>query len=325
MERRAFLWTVAACVVASPLAAEAQPAKKIARIGVIIVSNPAVAAPSMEALRQGLRELGWTEGQNMSIEGQWADGKEDRLPGLAGDLVRSRVNIIVTGGTLATRAAKQATQTIPIVMVGPGDPVGGRLVDSLARPGGNVTGVSSLNRDLAVKYPELLKEALPKVSRVAVLWGPPIGPRGLKELEDAARPHSITLQTLELRDDVDYQKVFAAITKGRAEALVVFPAIKVATDRALIADLATKHRLPTISANSDFVVAGFLMSYGPRSSDMWRRAATFVDRILKGAKPADLPVEQPTKFELVINLKTAKALGLTIPPSLLARADEVIQ
>jgi putative ABC transport system substrate-binding protein len=222
MDRRAFLWTVAGGLVASPLTGEAQQARKAARIGVIIVTNPTVAAPGLEALRQGLRELGWTEGQNMSIESRWADGKEDRLPGLAGDLARSKVDVIVTGGTLATRAAKQATQTIPIVMEGPGDPVGSRLVDSLARPGGNVTGVSSLNRELGVKYPELLKEALPKISRVAVLWGPPIGPRGLKELEEAAKPHNITLQMLELRDDADYQKIFAAITKGRAEALVVF-------------------------------------------------------------------------------------------------------
>jgi putative ABC transport system substrate-binding protein len=325
MERRVFLSTMAGGLIASPFISEAQQPRKIARIGFLNVSNATVAAPSLEALRQGLRELGWTEGQNMSIEGRWADGKEDRLPDLAGDLVRSGVDVIVAGGTLATRAAKQATQTLPIVMVGPGDPVISRLVESLSRPGGNVTGVSSLIRDLQVKYAELLKEALPKLSRVAVLWGPPIPRQGLKEVEEAAKPLNITLQFLEVHDPVDYQKVFAAITKGRAEALIVLPATVAYTDRALIANLAAKKRLPTMSSTSELVEAGLLMSYGPRSTELWRRSAVFVDKILKGAKPADLPIEQPTKFELVINLKTAKAIGLTIPQALRGRADQVIQ
>jgi len=285
-------------------------------------------SPLLDAFRQGLRELGWVEGQNIAIEYRFAEGRFDRLPDLAAELVRLKVDIIVAQPTPAAVAAKNATKTIPIVMISVGDPVGLGLIASLARPGGNVTGSSySVGPEIAGKLLELLKETVPKVRRVAILWNPanPAQPLFIRELNVAAPSLGVQLQLLEARGPNEFEGAFAAMAKERAGALLVMADGMFLLHRTRLADLAARSRLPAAYGVRDHVDAGGLMSYGSSTRDLFRRSATFVDKILKGAKPADLPVEQPTKFELVINAKTAKALGLTIPPSLLQRADEVIQ
>jgi putative ABC transport system substrate-binding protein len=278
-------------------------------------------------LKQGLRELGWIEGQNVGLEYRYANNKLEQLPNLAAELVRLKVDVIVTGGEAGIRAARGATSTIPIVMANSGDPVGTGLITSLSRPGGNMTGLSLLTPDLGGKRLELLKETVPKVSRVAVLWNPTNAVKvlELKSTEVAAKALGVTVTSFEVRAPTDFGRAFAAIGREHPTALITLTDPLTLGHQKQIAEFAAKSRLPMIAENREFAEAGGLMTYGPNLLDLWRRAATYVDKILKGAKPADLPVEQPTKFELVINLKTAKALGLTIPQSILLRADEVIQ
>jgi putative ABC transport system substrate-binding protein len=280
----------------------------------------------LEAFRQGLRELGYVEGQNIAIESRWTESKDDRFPALAADLVRSKVDVIVAETGAATRAAQQATRTIPIVMSLVNDPVGTGLVASLARPGGNVTGLTIMSPDLVGKQLELLKEVVPKMSRVALLRHPdnPASAAQLREAEAAAQALGLRLQTLEARSPQEIDGAFAAMTRERVGALLVIPDTLFWSQRRQIVELAVKRRLPSMRMGEAYAEAGGLMSYGPSYLDLERRAATFVDKILKGANPADLPVAQPTKFELVINLKTAKAIGLTIPRPLLQRADQII-
>jgi putative tryptophan/tyrosine transport system substrate-binding protein len=292
--------------------------------------NPTSEGARSEAIRLALHELGYIEGQNIAFEYRYADGKQDRLPERAAELVRLKVDIIVIpGGNAPTRAAKNATKTIPIVMMGiSADPVELGLVESLARPGGNVTGLSRLSRELAGKRLELLKEAVPKLARVAVVYDPAIGTsaREVKEvLPVAARALGLTIQPWEIRAADGFEKVFAALNKQRPDGLYVSGSALMSINQKRIVDFAFKSRLPSIYYRRDAVDAGGLMYYGADLTDSYRRVAYFVDRILKGAKPADLPVEQPTKFELVINLKTAKQIGLTIPPDVLARATKIIR
>jgi len=324
MERRRFIEVIAGGLLAAPLAAKAQEAGKVARIGVLNSGSP--PAPFVESFKQGLRELGYVEGRNISIEYRWAEGRDERLPGLAADLVRLKVDVIVASSQAAV-AAKQATTAIPIVMPIITDPVRLGLVASLGRPGGNVTGFATQNDELPGKWMELVKETLPKVSRVAVLFQPTYdGGVQLKASEAAARSLGMRLHALKVERPDDFVTAFAEVRKNRAEALIVSSSGLFYVHRTRLVEFAAKHRVPTIYHQSEFVVgSGGLMSYGPDFHDLFRRSATYVDKILKGAKPGDLPVQQPTKFELVINLKTAKALGLTIPPSLLQRADEVVQ
>jgi putative ABC transport system substrate-binding protein len=328
MERRTFLGILGSGLLAAPLMAEAQPAGKLYRIG-YLAGGSATANPSFaEAFRQGLRELGWVEGQNIAIEYRFAEGRLDRLPDLAAELVRLKVDIIVATPTPAAVAARNATRTIPIVMRGVGDPVGLGLVERLARPGGNVTGLSyTVGTETIGKGLELLMEAVPSVGRVAVLSNPanPIHAHGVDSVKAVARSLGLQLQLLEARGPEGFDGAFAAMTRERAGALLVIADSMFDSHKARLGDLAVKSRLPSMHGYREVVEAGGLMSYGPSFPPQFRQAATYVDKILKGAKPGDLPVEQPTKFELVINLKTAKALGLTIPPSLLLRAGEVIE
>ncbi len=311
---------------AAPLAAEAQQTGKTPRIAVLSIT-PLSQAPWLEALRQGLRELGYLEGKNIVIEYRSAEGKLDRIQQLAAELVRLKVDCIITAGPAPTRAAMQATSTIPIVMAGGDDPVALGFVSSLARPGGNITGLTSLSGDLAGKRLELIKEVIPRLSLVAILWAPrvPHAVRQIREIESAALTLGVRLQPLEVRGPDELEGVFQAASKGHANAVFVVASGPINAYRARIIAFAAKHRLPAMYDEGNFVDAGGLISYGPNREDMYRRAAIYVDKILKGAKPADLPVERPTKFELAINLKTAKALGLNIPPSILLRADRVIE
>jgi putative ABC transport system substrate-binding protein len=308
--------------------AAAQLAGNVPRIGYLSqgVATDLMRARFLEAFRQGLRELGYVEGQTITIESRWTEGKDDRLPALAADLVRSKVDVIFTQGGAATQAAQQATRTIPIVMSLVNDPVGSGLVASLARPGGNVTGLTIISPDLQGKRLELLKEVVPRVSRVALLRNPdnPADAAMLREVEAAARARGVQLQTLEARNQQEIERAFAAMIRERAGALLILPDAIFQTQRRQIAELAAKGRLPAVGRMREDAEAGCLMAYGANYRDLVRRAATFVDKILKGAKPGDLPVEQPTQFELVINLNAAKAIGLTIPPSLLLRADQII-
>jgi len=320
---------LAVAVLVVPLPGEAQQAASLPRIGFLApgsLSEPRIQR-YLQAFRQGLRELGYVDGQNIAIEFRWAEGKYDRLPGLAAELVRLKVNAIVAGGPPAIQAAKQATETIPIVMAAVADPVAIGFVASLARPGGNITGMSGMGSELVGKQLELLKEVVPKVSRVALLGNPanPNYAQLVRHAQDAARALGVRLQPLEARDPSEIDKAFAAITTERAGAVIVLADTVLLDHRTRIADHAARRRLPTVSWLIEHAEAGGLLAYGSSLSDSFRRAATYVDKILKGAKPADLPVEQPTTFELVINLKTAKALGLTIPQALLLRADRVIQ
>jgi putative ABC transport system substrate-binding protein len=313
---------LALCVPAS-----AQQPAKVPRIGVLWLYSPTIASPFAEAFRQGLRGLGYVEGQNIALEERWAEGRFDRLPSLAAELVRLNVDIIVTTSTPGAQAGQQATKSIPIVLTLVSDPVESGLVGSLARPGGNVTGLSLMHPDLTGKRLELLKEVIPKLSRVAVLSNSanPIIPPLLRETEAAARALGIQLQVVEVRGPTEFDGAFSAMTRDRAAALVVPPDGIFQNERRRIAALAVKSRLPAMYAWKEAVEDGGLMSYGASVPDIFRRAATYVDKILKGAKPAELPVEQPIKFEFVINLKAAKQIGLTIPPNVLARADKVIK
>jgi len=315
--------TLAACGAV----AQAQQPMKIPRIGYQAAASPSVVAARIEAFRQGLRKLGYVEGKNIVIEYRYAEGKLDRLPALAAELVRLNVDVIVTAGPSDTKAAKDATSTIPIVMAFDPDPVRNGFVASLARPGGNITGLSTLAPELSGKQLELLKETVPKLSRVAVLGSSaePGNAQSLKEVELAAGTFGVKLQYLDVLSPKDIETAFQAAGKGRADAVLLLASPFAAPNRKQIADLAIKSRLPTIYFRSDFVEAGGLMSYGASQNDLDRRAATYVDKILKGRKPADLPVEQPIKFEFIINLQSAKQIGLTIPPNVLARADRVIR
>jgi len=329
--RRRFMAAVAgtgAALLAAPLAAEAQQAGKVPRIG-WPNANQALGSWAQDAFLQGLRDLGYVPGRNIVIEYRDAAGKLERLPALVAELVALRVDVILAGGTPQALAASQATKTIPIVFTGVGDPVATGLVTSLARPGGNLTGLSLLGPELVGKRLELLTQAVPGVSRVALLWQPGFageaGKDQLKEARVAARALGVQLHVVEARGPADIDRAFADMATARAGALTVWGGSMLNSERGRLADLAAKNRLPAMYPARQYVEAGGLMAYGPNAADLFRRAAAYVDKILKGAKPGDLPVEQPTKFELVINLKTAKALGLTIPPSFLARADEVIE
>ena len=320
MNRRMFLCGLTLGTLSAPLAAEAQPATKIPRVGLLDY------VPFWEPLRQGLRGLGYVEGQNIAFVYQPTAGRRERLPDLAAELVRLKVEVIVTYGTPATVAAKQATTTIPIVMVG-GDPLRSGLVASLGRPGANVTGNTILGAELSAKRLELLKEALPKVSRVAFLWNP-TNPAQVVHFEDiqvGARALGVTLQSVKVSSPNEFDSAFAALTRERPDALYMTADSMHQLHVGRIIDFVAKSRLPAMYQVPENAVAGGLMAYGASLPELFRRAALYVDKILKGAKPGDLPVEQPTKFELVINLKTAKALGLTIPHSLLVRADQIIE
>jgi putative ABC transport system substrate-binding protein len=306
--------------------AQAQQTTKIPRIGILAAPSASFIASRVEALRQRLRELGYVEGKNILIEYRYAEGKLGRLPDLAAELVRLKVDVIVTTGP-ATGAAKKASTTIPIVFAPFADPVGSGLVSSLARPGGNITGLSLMTPDLDGKRLELLKESFPKVDRAAFLWvpGSAMGNQPLSEMEGVAKALGIKLQSLEVRSLDDFDSAFARAKRDGAQAITTFPHPLMNTQQRQVLDFAAKNRLPAMYPGSEFVEAGGLMSYAPNYTDLFRRAADFVDKILKGAMPADIPVEQPTKFELVINLKTAKQIGVTIQPNVLARADRVIR
>jgi putative ABC transport system substrate-binding protein len=327
ISRRAFIATIVGGLLTRPLVVGAQPAQKAPRVGVLLLFGaPGQPNPLVDAFRGGLRDLGYVEGQSVLIDYRWAEGQEQRLPDAAADLVRLKVAVMVTPGTPATLAARTATRAIPIVMTNVGDPVGSGIVASLARPGGNVTGLSLLDAELDGKRIELLKDAVPHLTRLAILWSAndPGMTLAFGRVETAAKALGFALQNLAVREPAEFPRAFEAAGAGRAEALFVTAQPFTNQHRAQILDLVAKHRLPAIYTLRGFVDAGGLMSYGPSQADQYRRAATYVDRILKGARPADLPVEQPTKFELVINLKTARALGLTIPAGLLQRADQVI-
>ena len=307
--------------------AQAQQPAGIHRIGILSPSSGSVFPARVEAFRQRLRQLGYVEGKNILIEYRYTEGKAERLPDLAAELVRLKVDIIVTIGPGPTLAAKKASATIPIVFASANDPVGTGLVSSLAQPGGNITGLSLMVPDLDGKRLELLKEAFPKVARVAFLWNPS-GLRGnlpLTEMEAAAKPLQLKLLSLEVRSLDDFDSAFARAKREGAQALLTTPDPLVNTQQRQVLDFAAKNRLPAIYHYSEFVEAGGLMSYGPDNTDLWRRAADFVDKILKGTKPADIPVEQPMKFEFLVNLKSAKQLGLTVAPNVLARADRVLK
>ena len=316
--------------LAAELIVDAQQPEKVPRIGYLVSSEPATESARSEGIRLALRELGYIEGQNIAIEYRYAEGKNDRHPKLAAELVRLKVDLIVVAGGVGTiRTLMNATKTIPIVMTGGADPVEAGLIESLARPGGNVTGLTTLSRELGGKRLELLKEAVPKLAHVAVLYDPTTqaGVLQVKEvLPVAARALKLTLRSWEVRDADGFDKVFAALSKQRPDGLYVpaSGALMRANQKRIVA-FALKSRLPSIYYLRESVDAGGLMSYGADLADSYRRVATYVDKILKGAKPADLPVEQPTKFELVINLKTAKQIGLTIPQKVLSRADKVIK
>jgi putative tryptophan/tyrosine transport system substrate-binding protein len=328
MDRRTFVGAVAGALLTLPLAIEAQQAGKVLRIGFLSLNSAEELKPRLAALRQGLRERGWVEGQNIVIELRFAEGKVDRLPVLVAELIRLKVDIIVTTSSATTGAAKDATKSIPIVMAVSADALGEGLVTSLAHPGGNITGMTFLvGPEIAGKHLELLKEVAPAASRVAVLTNPTNRSHAtlMRELTAAARAFGVQLQVLDARSPDQLDSAFAAMTRERAAALLVLTDAVFVGQRQRVADLAARSRLPAMYYQREFVDAGGLISYGASLSDMFRRAATHVDKVLRGAKPSDIPIEQPTKFELVINLKTAKALGITIPQSLLLRADEVIQ
>ena len=328
MDKKVICLALGAMLLALSFPAEAQQAKKVPRIGLLTTGFPASIAHLLEGIKQGLRELGYVEGQNVLLELRYGEAKVEQLPLFAADLVRLKVDVIVAIPNPAIEAVRQATQTIPIVMPIGSDPVGVGFVASLARPGGNITGLSAYSPELNGKRLELLKETVPKLSRVALLMSPniPGNANDLKETELAARSLRLRTQLLEVRGSSDLDSVFKTMTKERAEALVVFPGQPTLfANRKQVVEIAAKNRLPAMYPLADYVNAGGLMSYGVINLDLFRRAATYVDKILKGAKPADLPVEQPTKFELIINLKTAKQIGLTIPPNVLARADRVIK
>jgi putative ABC transport system substrate-binding protein len=328
MDRRTFLRALTGGLLAAPLAAEGQQTGKVYRVGILTnkASDPAESR-LWQAFRLGLRDRGWIEGENILIEFREAEGNSARLPELAADLVRLKVDLIVARSSIFVQPVKEATSSIPIVFVVHADPVGTGHVTSLARPGGNITGLANLMTDLAPKGLELLISAVPVAKRIAVLWSPdtPSHTPGLKAVQEAGRTLQVQLQPVGARIAAELEGAFAAIARARVQGVQVLGSPMFFAERRRVAELATKHRLPMISDLKEIVEAGGLMNYGPDFADLYRRGAIYVDKILKGAKPADLPVEQATKFELIVNLKTAKALGLTIPSSLLQRADQVIE
>jgi putative tryptophan/tyrosine transport system substrate-binding protein len=318
---------VAAVLLAFAVEAEAQQAPKIPRIGYLSGTSPSTSPDRREAFRQGLRELGYVEGKNIVVEYRHAEGKFDRLPALAAELVRLKVDIIVTSGPQTTGPAKRASSTIPIVMAQDPDPIGNGFVGRLARPGGNITGLATFAPELSGKQLELLKETVPKLSRVAV-FGTSTNPgnaQNLREVELAAKAFGVKLQYLDVLSPKEIESEIRAASKGPTDAILLLPGPVLNLQRAQIASLAVKRRLPAIYPQTEYIEAGSLMYYGANTPDLFRRAANFVDKILKGAKPADLAVEQPKKFEFIINLKAAKQIGLTIPPDVLARADRVVK
>ena len=325
--RRKLIVALGASALAAPFRICAQPVKKSVVVGILGVEDQPSAEPALSAFKQGLQELGYVEGKNLTLQLRFADGRLERVPGLATELISLKVDIIVSFGTVTTIALQKATSTIPIVMASTFDPVGNGLVKSLARPGGNITGLSSLGGEIGGKHLEMLLSVAPKLSRVAVLLNPsnPSNPLILKSIQSAALKTSANILPLEARTAPEIENAFSAMTEGKAGAVIVARDGLFIGQARQIAELALKNRLPSISEQAEPAKAGGLMSYGVNRGEQFRRAATYVDKIFRGAKPADLPVEQPTKFELVINLKTAKALGLTIPQTLLLRADEVIQ
>ncbi len=327
MKRREFITLLGSAGAVWPLAALAQQAAKIPRVGLLSPFTPDDTAPWHQAFLRGLSDLGWVDGKNIAIEYRYSNGRNDSLPGLIADLIRLKVDIIVTAVTNDTLAAKNGAGGIPIVMAAAGDPVATGIVASLARPGGNITGLSQMNPELTGKRLELLKEIAPNISSVAVLLNPddPISMLGLNEVELPARKMKIEVHPLEVRNSRDLDNALQEAVKLRADALAIMPNPVFVTNLKLIADFAVQNRLPSMFHLREFAKAGGLVSYGVDRIDLFRRAAAFVDKILKGASPSDLPIEQPTKFELTINLKTAKALGLTVPPKLLLTADEVIE
>ena len=328
MSRKIFIWLLAIILLIPVPPIEAQQPATVPRIGYLTASPLSAMANRIDEFRQGLRELGYVEGKNIVIEWRSADGKVDRIPALSAELVQFKVEIIVTGGGAVTRPVKEVTSTIPIVMAQDTDPVGNGFVASLARPGGNITGLSTLAPELSGKRLELLKEIVPKLSRVAVFATStdPGNAQARKEIELAAAAFALTLQYLDVQGPKDLETVFGAAGKARTDAVLMNVSGPIGVpNRKEIAELAAKNRLPVIYTLPDFVEAGGLMSYGVSFPDLYRRAAVYVDKILKGRKPAELPVEQPTKFEFIINLKAAKQIGLTIPPNVLARADKVMR
>jgi putative tryptophan/tyrosine transport system substrate-binding protein len=328
MKKKITVLTLCAVLLALSVPAEAQQQlKKLHRIGILLVGSSSFYSAWIDVFRQGLKELGYIEGKNIAIEYRYAEGKADRLPALAAELVGLKVEVVFTSSTPSVLAVKKVTSTIPIVFVSISDPVASGLVTSLARPGGNITGLSIVAVELSGKRLELLKEAVPSVTRVAFMWNsanPAQAPQW-GEAQAAAQALGLQLQSLEVRSANDFDSAFEAALRERAQALVTTPAALLGAHLKRIVEFAAKNRLPTMYGNPQFVDAGGLMSYAPDYTVQYRRAAIYVDKILKGSKPADLPVEQPTKFEFVINLKAAKQIGLTIPPNLLARADRVIR
>ena len=326
MTKKILVWLPLIFFVANVSVAQAQQPGRVP-LGFLSANSRAAMSARTEAFRRGLRELGYVEEKNIFIEYQYAEGKLDRLPSFAAELVRLKVDVIVTEGPTATRSAKEATSTIPIVMAQDPDPIGSGFVASLARPGGNITGLSRVAPELSGKQLEILKETVPRLSRLAVLGTSttPGSAQALKEIELAARAFGVTLQYLDVLSSKDIETVFRAAIKGRADAALVLGSPFLLSHRTQIADLAIKNRLPAIYYSTEFVEDGGLMSYGVTVTDLFRRAATYVDKILKGRKPTDLPVEQPMKFEFVVNLKAAKQIGLTVPPNVLVRADKVIR
>jgi putative ABC transport system substrate-binding protein len=322
VDRRTFLGALTGSLLTAPLAAEAQQPGRTPRIGVL-----ANRSPLWDAFRDGLRELGYVEGQTVALEYRWAEGNDQRLPGMAAELVKLKVDVIMTWGTPAALAAKNATRTIPIVMAASGDPVGTGLIASLARPGGNVTGLSALNPGLESKRLELMKELVPKLSRVAVLWNPAntLHEGLLKEAHKAAGVLSVRLEPIRAQTVSDFDSVFAELARSRPDAMIVEPDVFYVAHRRRIADFAARSRIPAVYTHGDFADVDGLAIYGANYQDLFRRSSVYVDKILKGARVESLPVEQATKFDLILNVKTAKALGLTIPPSLLQRADQVIE
>ena len=328
-DRRAFLYRVALGVLAVPVVARAQSASDMPRIGLLSPASPlSTRSPSHEAFRQGLRELGYVEGKNITIELRTAEGKPERLRALAEELVRLKVDVIVTYGELGARAAKEATATIPIVMAVIGEPVATGFAASLARPGGNMTGLTNLASGLEHKRLELLRQTLPRTEHIAVLRYPPnrvLDPIYWQEAQSAAKALNVRLQPVEVGDAREFESAFATMRRERVDGLLVLPDAFFWFNRGRVTGLEARNQLPAMHEAREFVEEGGLISYGPSITDLFRRAAGYVDKLLKGAKPGDLPIEQPTKFELLINLKTAKTLGLTIPQPLLLRADELIQ
>jgi putative ABC transport system substrate-binding protein len=327
LDRRRFIAALTGGLLAAPLAAEAQQTGKVYRIGFLGNSTAALEANLVGPFREGLRDLGYVEGRNVLIEYRWAEGKYDRFPALIGELLALKVAVIVTAGTPATLAVKKATTSVPLVMLAVGDPVGTGIVPSLSHPGGNITGLTAISTEMDAKRLELLREVVPSVSYIALLWnaGSPLQVLAEKQVQAAAQVLRMRVLSLGVKTEEEIKSALAVMARERPDALLVLADRLLLHHRAPIMDFATRHRLPGVHAYRELVEAGGLMSFGPSYADMHKRAAYFVDRILKGAKPGDLPVERPLTFELVINLKVAKALGLTIPQSVLLRGTEIIQ